>query len=404
MRAAFGLPRGPAASWLTALLLAPCVRAVSHAAPVAAAVSRTVTGLPPQTFNHTAGDAETRKVRAVAQKVREPAVGAAGRSLATTHEKEVEEKEKEIDSNPVIKTIAHSELLRNHLDKDHRPRWLQRFMWTSPYVDAEWVDSTLCNLLNWACPEPPPFLDSQFGHIYFWMLVFANVFVLLLLISVLGGAVSGWCDPMRRTLRSREAELAMQPLTVLLPCYLPNEAEIMDDTIWHIIHELEYGYPFTLLVCYNTPRPMAKETELALRDGTRYANGRRLQVMKVDGSVSKAENLNAALEHVATENVVIYDADHHPDPKSLLIATAAMHAHGVQCVQGSTYLRTRPNLLAQYINAEFFVTHFVWFPAMQCAAAGSSCSTHPPAPRATAHPPPPPSPVASFAPPAQHRR
>ena len=37
----------------------------------------------------------------------------------------------------------------------------------------------------------------------------------------------------------------------------------------------------------------------------------------------------------------------------------------VSCIQGSTYLRSRPNLLAQYINAEFFVTHFVFFPAMQ---------------------------------------
>ena len=37
----------------------------------------------------------------------------------------------------------------------------------------------------------------------------------------------------------------------------------------------------------------------------------------------------------------------------------------MSCIQGSTYLRSRPNLLAQYINAEFFVTHFVFFPAMQ---------------------------------------
>ena len=61
----------------------------------------------------------------------------------------------------------------------------------------------------------------------------------------------------------------------------------------------------------------------------------------------------------------MYDADHHPDPHSLLIATAHMAARGVSCVQGSTYLRSRPNLMAVYINAEFFVTHFVFFPAMQ---------------------------------------
>jgi cellulose synthase/poly-beta-1,6-N-acetylglucosamine synthase-like glycosyltransferase len=94
-------------------------------------------------------------------------------------------------------------------------------------------------------------------------------------------------------------------------------------------------------------------------------NGRRVRILKVENSTSKAENLNAALELVKTENVVIYDADHHPDPQSLLIASAAMTAHNCACVQGSTYLRTRPNMLAAYINAEFFVTHFVFFPAMQ---------------------------------------
>ena len=53
-------------------------------------------------------------------------------------------------------------------------------------------------------------------------------------------------------------------------------------------------------------------------------NGRRVRILKVENSTSKAENLNAALELVKTENVVIYDADHHPDPQSLLIASAAM--------------------------------------------------------------------------------
>merc|ERR1719482_2550939 len=101
---------------------------------------------------------------------------------------------------------------------------------------------------------------------------------------------------------------------------------------------------------------MPLEDTLAKVDGTVYPNGRRLKVVKVEGSSSKAENLNAALALVETENVVIYDADHHPDPHSLLVATASMVAHNCSCVQGSTYLRSRPNTLAAYINAEFFVT------------------------------------------------
>ena len=230
---------------------------------------------------------------------------------------------------------------------------------------TEWVDDKLCWTFNWACPEPPAFFDSTFGQVYFWMLLCANIFVILLLVSVVGGFLSRFLDPMPRTLRERRAELSQIGVTVLLPCYLPNEHEIMWSTIAHIIERIEYDFPFTVICCYNTPQPMVVEDTLAKVDGTVYPNGRRLRILKVEGSSSKAENLNAALRIVDTPNVVIYDADHHPDPESLLVATAAMEAHCVSCVQGSTHLRTRPNLLAAYINAEFFVTHFVFFPAMQ---------------------------------------
>ena len=271
----------------------------------------------------------------------------------------------EIEKDVLRARVAKAEVLQSSLDRDHRPVWLSRVMSVTGITDL--VDSSLCYLLNWACPTPPAFIESDWGHVYFWALVGANVFVVLLVLSVLGGAISACMDGMPRTLQARRAELSRQPLTVLLPCYLPNEHEIMDETIHHILHHLEYAYPFVLIVCYNTPTPHPKEEELAWRDGTILANGRRLHIMRVDGSTSKAENLNAALEHVETENVVIYDADHHPNPESVLVATAAMETHGVECIQGSTYLRSRPNILAHYINAEFFVTHFVWFPAMQCA-------------------------------------
>ena len=119
-----------------------------------------------------------------------------------------------------------------------------------------------------------------------------------------------------------------------------------------------------LILCYNTPTPMLGiEGELAAMAGQVQEQGRSLRVLKarpslipspspdspspgpitltpalasrrmrsphytpyisskVEGSRSKAENLNSALELVGTENVVIYDADHHADPDSLIIAT-----------------------------------------------------------------------------------
>jgi len=245
--------------------------------------------------------------------------------------------------------------------------------------------SALCSLVNVACRKPPELFDQPGGIVFFWMLAFSNIFVVLVLISVVGGFITRLRDPagmVARTLTDpRAVELASlqrealgkPSLTVLLPCYLPNEQPILDETIEHLMNKLVYAYPFKLIVCYNTPRPMDYEATLCAHyDGKVYEDsGRSVHVLKVEGSTSKAENLNAALELVDTEHVVLYDADHHPDPDSLLIATAHMAASGVSCVQGSTYLRVVSNLrphqrlLSAYINAEFFATHFVYFPAMQ---------------------------------------
>ena len=218
---------------------------------------------------------------------------------------------------------------------------------------------------------PPAFFDSTFGQVYFWMLLCANIFVILLLVSVVGGFLSRFLDPMPRTLRERRAELSRIGVTVLLPCYLPNEHEIMWSTIAHIIERIEYDFPFTVICCYNTPQPMIVEDTLSKVDGTVYPNGRRLRILKVEGSSSKAENLNAALRIVDTPNVVIYDAIITPTPSRSWspprpwrrTASPACKLH---------HLRTRPNLLAAYINAEFFVTHFVFPPCSSSRAWGSS--------------------------------
>ena len=177
-------------------------------------------------------------------------------SPLTPHEKLVEHAI-EVETDPIRSTLSHSEVLKDIVERDRRPPWLSNVL--QGFGLRVWVDESLCYMLNWACPEPPKFIDSEFGQVYFWALVSANIFVVLLLVSVLGGWLAHVCDPMPRVYRERREQLKQRPLTVLLPCYLPNECEIMDDTIEHMMLELEYDYPFTLIVCYNTPEPMEKE-------------------------------------------------------------------------------------------------------------------------------------------------
>ena len=59
-------------------------------------------------------------------------------------------------------------------------------------------------------------------------------------------------------------------LTVLLPCYIPNEQDIVEETIEHLLTKLRYTRSFTLVVCYNTPHPLPIEEKLAAMEGQRW--------------------------------------------------------------------------------------------------------------------------------------
>jgi hypothetical protein len=159
--------------------------------------------------------------------------------------------------------------IAKNIDAEHRPQWLS---WSFDHVGlTSWVDEHLCSVLGVGCP-PLPFYDSTWGQVYFYMLICANLFVIMLLISVVGGLVSHLLDPMPRTLRERREELNQLGVTVLVPCYLPNEHEIIWSTLAHIVENIEYEFAFEVIVCYNTPHEMAIEEQLARVDGRKCAH------------------------------------------------------------------------------------------------------------------------------------
>jgi cellulose synthase/poly-beta-1,6-N-acetylglucosamine synthase-like glycosyltransferase len=154
-------------------------------------------------------------------------------------------------------------------------------------------------------------------------------------------------------------QLLDKPVSVVVPCYLPNEVEIIGETIDHILHNLRHDGALTLYVVYNTPHALQYEAELRARADSQAGvpAGRRLVVLHVQGSRSKAENLNAVFEQIEDEVTAIYDADHHPDPGSLAMLLRKLENHSCDCVQGSTYIRnTSAGLMSRVIDAEFFVT------------------------------------------------
>ncbi len=95
--------------------------------------------------------------------------------------------------------------------------------------------------------------------------------------------------------------------TAVIAAYLPNEADTIVETLEVFLRQ-EYSGGLQVVLAYNTPGPMEVEPRLELM-AQRHPE---LDVIKVEDSTSKAQNVNAALRVSTGEFVGIFDADHHP--------------------------------------------------------------------------------------------
>ena len=148
----------------------------------------------------------------------------------------------------------------------------------------------------------------------------------------------------------------MPRATAIIAAYLPNEADTIVETVEVF---LGHDYPdLQVILAYNTPRPLPVEEELreiATRDP-------RFEPLRVEGSVSKAQNVNAALNHVRGEFVGLFDADHHPEPGSYKRAWQWI-ASGVGIVQGHCLVRNgSTNFVTRLVATEFEAIYAVSHP------------------------------------------
>jgi cellulose synthase/poly-beta-1,6-N-acetylglucosamine synthase-like glycosyltransferase/DNA-binding response OmpR family regulator len=145
--------------------------------------------------------------------------------------------------------------------------------------------------------------------------------------------------------------------TAIIAAYLPNEAATILDTI-ESFQQLDYPGDLQILVAYNTPNPMPIEDEL--REIAELDP--RVQPLKVTGSTSKAQNVNAAMSHVRGEFVGMFDADHHPDPLSFRRAWRWL-SNGYDVVQGHCVIRNgAASLTARTVAVEFEAIYAVSHP------------------------------------------
>lgn len=142
--------------------------------------------------------------------------------------------------------------------------------------------------------------------------------------------------------------------TIIIPAYLPNEAETIIETL-HAFLRLEYPEQVQVIVAYNTPHAhMAVEDEMVELAATCAGGGRFLiEPIRVEASTSKAQNVNAVVGRVQGRFVGIFDADHHPHADSLRRAWRWL-SNGWDIVQGRCSIRNgHDSWIARMVAIEF---------------------------------------------------
>jgi len=158
---------------------------------------------------------------------------------------------------------------------------------------------------------------------------------------------------------SSDSLCSLPACTAIVAAYLPNEQDIILETICHMLNRLDVERDkLQVILAYNTPHVLGVEVEL--QEIARIDP--RLTLLHVVNSQSKAENINAALGMTSGEVVAIYDADHLPNPDAFHRAWNWL-ANGYDMVQGRCLIRNHDqNGLTRTVAIEFDTIYAVSHP------------------------------------------
>jgi cellulose synthase/poly-beta-1,6-N-acetylglucosamine synthase-like glycosyltransferase len=165
------------------------------------------------------------------------------------------------------------------------------------------------------------------------------------------------CLRFARVISTTDRAMQLEPKRNLPRCslivvaYLPNEQNIIVDTLKHILMVVEKPKDgLEVILAYNTPVQLPIEDDLK---HLAYLHP-ELRLLFVEASRSKAENLNAALKIVTGEITGILDADHRPAADCLRRAWCWLENDWYDVVQGRNVIRNHNcNLLTKIISIEF---------------------------------------------------
>ena len=154
---------------------------------------------------------------------------------------------------------------------------------------------------------------------------------------------------------SRRVHAPARPITppslsVVIAAYLPNEQEIIVETVRHVLRTLRVpSHRLQIVIAYNTPSELDVE-QILYQIGETAA---QILPLKVQSSRSKAENVIGALPHLTGEMTVLLDADHHPAADAPARAWRWLE-QGYDIVQGRCIVRNaHETRLTRLVALEF---------------------------------------------------
>jgi cellulose synthase/poly-beta-1,6-N-acetylglucosamine synthase-like glycosyltransferase len=153
-----------------------------------------------------------------------------------------------------------------------------------------------------------------------------------------------------RRVAAPSAPIRPPSLSVVVAAYLPNEQDIIVETLRHVLRVVQVpSHRLQIILAYNTPSELDIEHILATLGRTTA----QIVPLKVEGSTSKAENVRAALPHLTGEMTVLLDADHHPAADAPARAWRWLLA-GYDIVQGRCIVRNpRDGVQTRLVALEF---------------------------------------------------
>ena len=150
---------------------------------------------------------------------------------------------------------------------------------------------------------------------------------------------------------------AYPPASAVIAAYLPNEAATIVETVQSFLR-VDYPGDLQIVLAYNTPVDLPVEAVL----GRIAQQEERFVLLKVEGSTSKAQNVNAALSELSGEFTGVFDADHQPAADAFRRAWRWLAA-GYDIVQGHPVVRNGDaTWVSRMIAVEFEMIYGVSHP------------------------------------------